>query len=81
MNDYIATVIGMVRDDVDFSTLLSADLTYVGRSGIVAAAPAANNNNHFEQLETNNVRAGCAIVDPRHPVFRDGGRHDVARRG
>jgi hypothetical protein len=55
LNDYVATVIGMVRDDVDFSTLLSADLTYVGRSGIVAAAPAANNNNHFEQLEANNV--------------------------
>jgi hypothetical protein len=55
LNDYIATVIGMVRDDVDFSTLLSADLAYVGRSGIVAAAPAANNNNHFEQLEANNV--------------------------
>jgi len=58
LNDYIATVIGMVRDDVDFSTLLSADLTYVGRGGIVAAAPAANNNNHFEQLEANNVDLG-----------------------
>jgi hypothetical protein len=55
LNDYIATVIGMVRDNVDFSTLLSADLAYVGRSGIVAAAPAANNNDHFEQLEANNV--------------------------
>jgi len=55
LNDYVATVIGMVRDDVDFSTLLSADLAYVGRSGIVGAAPAANNNNHFEQLEANNV--------------------------
>ena len=58
LNDYIATVIGMVRDNVDFSTLLSADLTYVGRSGIVAAAPAANNNNHFEQLEADNVDLG-----------------------
>jgi hypothetical protein len=58
LNDYIATVIGMVRDDVDFSTLLSADLAYVGRGGIVAAAPAANNNNHFEQLEANNVDLG-----------------------
>ena len=28
LNDYTATVIGMVRDDVDFSTALSADLTY-----------------------------------------------------
>jgi hypothetical protein len=58
LNDYVATVIGMIRDDVDFSTLLSADLIYVGRSGIVAAAPAANNNNHFEQLEANNVNLG-----------------------
>jgi hypothetical protein len=55
LNDYIATVIGMVRDDVDFSTVLSADLTYTGRAGIVAAAPAANNNNHYAQLEANNV--------------------------
>jgi hypothetical protein len=55
LNDYIATVIGMVRDDVDFSTLLSADLAYVGRAGIVAAAPAANNNNHYAQLEANNI--------------------------
>jgi hypothetical protein len=55
LNDYIATVIGMVRDDVDFSTLLSANRTYVGRSGIVTAAPAANNNSHYEQLEANNV--------------------------
>jgi hypothetical protein len=58
LNDYIATVIGMVRDDVGFSTLLSADLTYVGRSGVVSAAPAANNNTHFEQLEANNVDLG-----------------------
>ncbi len=27
LNDYMATVIGMVRDDVPFNTLLSADLT------------------------------------------------------
>jgi hypothetical protein len=45
----------MIRDNVDFSTLLSADLTYVGRSGIVAAAPAGNNNNHYAQLEANNI--------------------------
>ena len=55
LNDYIATVIGMVRDNVDFSTALSADLTYVGRSGIVATAPAAGSNNHYAQLEANNV--------------------------
>jgi hypothetical protein len=29
LNDYTATVVGMVRDDVPFNTLLSADLVYI----------------------------------------------------
>ncbi|MDJ0793236.1 MAG: hypothetical protein QNI98_03245 [Woeseiaceae bacterium] len=54
LNDYVATVIGMIRDDVGFNTLLSDDITYVGRAGTVGTAPAANNNNHYEQLEAGN---------------------------
>ena len=30
LNDYVATVVGMIRDDVPFNTLLSADIIYVG---------------------------------------------------
>jgi hypothetical protein len=55
LNDYIATVIGMIRDDVPFNTLLSADLTYVGRNGVVPSAPSAANNDHYAQLEANNI--------------------------
>jgi len=55
LNDYIATVIGMIRDDRPFNTLLSDDITYVGRNGIVPAAPSASNNDHYEQLEANNI--------------------------
>ena len=33
LNDYTATVIGMVRDDVPFNTLLSANIVYVGSGG------------------------------------------------
>jgi hypothetical protein len=55
LNDYIATVIGMIRDDVPFNTLLSANLTYVGNSGVVASAPSATNNDHFAQLEADNI--------------------------
>ena len=33
LNDYIATVVGMIRDDVPFNTLLSADLVYVSNAG------------------------------------------------
>jgi hypothetical protein len=54
LNDYTATVIGMVRDDVDFSTLLSADLLYVANT---AGAPAysSSNNDHYQYLDDNNV--------------------------
>ena len=55
LNDYIATVIGMVRDDIPFNELLSRDITYVGRAGVVTAAPAAGNNDHYAQLESNNI--------------------------
>jgi hypothetical protein len=55
LNDYIATVIGMVRDRADFSTLLSADRTYVGRNGVVSTGPSAANNQHYIELEATNV--------------------------
>jgi hypothetical protein len=62
LNDYVATVIGMVRDDVPFNTLLSADLTYVGSNGVVPSAPSAANNDHFAQLELNNVNLRDELV-------------------
>ncbi len=55
LNDYIATVIGLIRDDEPFNELLSRDITYVGRAGVVPATPAANNNDHYAQLEANNI--------------------------
>ena len=59
LNDYVATVIGMVRDDVPFNTLLSADLTYVGSGG---PAPSPANNDHYAQLEANNVNLRDDLV-------------------
>ncbi len=52
LNDYTATVIGMVRDDVSFDTVLSADLLYVGGTGLPAYSPASNAL--YEQMERNN---------------------------
>jgi len=54
LNDYVATVIGMVRDDVDFSTLLSADLLYVAKPGTsgVSASYSPANNDMYDQLES-----------------------------
>jgi hypothetical protein len=54
LNDYTATIIGMVRDNVPFNTVLSADIVYVGNvSGAPAYSPA--NNNHYQYLDTNNA--------------------------
>jgi hypothetical protein len=52
-NDYAATVIGMVRDDVPFNTALSADILYVV-NGVSPAASIANNN-HYATAEANGV--------------------------
>ncbi|HEV7606976.1 MAG TPA: hypothetical protein VGO61_06550 [Steroidobacteraceae bacterium] len=53
LNDYVATFIGMVRDDADFSTALSADLTYT----VLGVTPAASgaNNDHYIAAENNAV--------------------------
>jgi hypothetical protein len=54
LNDYTATVIGMVRDDVDFSTVLSADLLYTSSAqGAPAYSPA--NNDHYQYLDDHDV--------------------------
>jgi hypothetical protein len=55
LNDFSATVIGMVRDDVDFSTVLSADLTYRAATGVVTNGYSQRNNNHYEQIESGYV--------------------------
>ncbi|MFT6270359.1 MAG: hypothetical protein ACJAVV_003193 [Alphaproteobacteria bacterium] len=51
LNDYTATVIGMVRDDVDFRQILSGDILYVANSSANVASYSVSNNNHYEQLE------------------------------
>ena len=59
LNDYTATVVGMVRDDVPFNTLLSADLVYIAGSsatstyGLPAYSPA--NNDLYQAMDDNNV--------------------------
>jgi hypothetical protein len=56
-NDYAATVIGMVRDDVDFHTALSADILYIIDPTKVAGlpAPSTGDNNHYATAEANGV--------------------------
>jgi hypothetical protein len=62
LNDYTATVVGMVRDDVPFNTLLSADLVYIAdaAAGVPAYSPA--NNDMYVAMDTNNVDLKAHLV-------------------
>ena len=62
MNDYTATVIGMVRDDLPFNELLSADILYVGNSGLGLPAVSATSNTHYEQLEASGLDLRTALT-------------------
>ena len=61
LNDYTATVIGMVRDDVPFNTLLSADILYTG-SGAGIPAYSAANNDHYAALEDSGADLQSVLV-------------------
>jgi len=55
LNDYIALVIGLVRDNYPFTDILTSDRLYVG-SGI-SPLPSVSSNQHYDQLEQ-------AMLDP-----------------
>ncbi len=61
LNDYTATVVGMIRDDVPFNTLLSANVIYVSNDNSLPPY-ANNNNNHYEELENRGVDMMATLV-------------------
>ena len=58
LNDYTATVIGIIRDDVDYREVLSGDILYVGGAGLPAYSPS--NNTLYQQMEDQDVNLGDA---------------------
>jgi hypothetical protein len=66
LNDYTATVVGMVRDNVPFNQLLSADMIYIANAGatstysLPAYSPA--NNNLYQAMDDNNVDLFTALT-------------------
>lgn len=55
LNDYTATVIGMIRDDADFREVLSGDILYVGDPALGLPAYSSSNNDHYAAMENNVV--------------------------
>jgi hypothetical protein len=53
LNDYVATFIGMVHEDVPFNLALSEDITYVVEGVTPAASPS--NNDHYANAEAQHV--------------------------
>jgi len=62
LNDYTATVVGMVRDDVPFNTLLSADLVYVADAASGAPVYSPTNNDMYQSMDDNNVDLKAHLV-------------------
>ncbi|MGQ0835809.1 MAG: hypothetical protein ACT4O5_12985 [Gammaproteobacteria bacterium] len=61
LNDYTATVIGMVRDDVPFNTALSDDILYTSNAPGLPAYSQVNND-HYEQAEVRGVDLDATLV-------------------
>lgn len=65
LNDYSATVVGMVRDSYDFSQLLSANIIYVGNPALLSSGNQnwqATSNAHYEELEAADADLGDPTV-------------------
>jgi len=50
LNDYTATVVGMIRDDIDFREVLSGDILYTA-NGTATPDYSHTSNAHYEALE------------------------------
>ncbi len=62
LNDYVATVIGMVRDDVAFDRVLYDDILYVGKNGLGVPAYSPASNDHYAALESQGVNLKDDLV-------------------
>jgi hypothetical protein len=51
LNDYTATVIGLVRDDADFRTVLYGNVLYEADASLGLTPYSVQNNRHYEELE------------------------------
>lgn len=51
LNDYIATVIGIVRDDKDYRGVLFENILYTANDDLGVESYSNSSNNHYEQLE------------------------------
>lgn len=61
LNDYVATIIGLVRDGADFRTALYDDVIYTSNAPGLPAYSNANNS-HYEAIESQGVSLKDTLV-------------------
>jgi hypothetical protein len=72
LNDYTATVIGMIRDDVPFNTLLSADLVYTGQPSLTIPSYSISDNAHYAALESQGIDLEANLVPMSQSALSNG---------
>ncbi len=71
LNDYTATVIGMIRDDVPFTEVLSGDILYVADSSLGLPAYSMTDNRLYEELESRAINLQSALVRTTQSAVTD----------
>ncbi|MEO0579254.1 MAG: hypothetical protein AAFZ58_11240 [Pseudomonadota bacterium] len=71
LNDYTATVIGMIRDDVPFNGLLSEDILYTGSGNLGLPPYSMTSNDHYAQMEAQNIDLQSALVRTTQSALTD----------
>lgn len=62
LNDYTATVVGIIRDELDFRQILSGDIIYVGDGNLGLPGYSNSNNAHYEALENQRLSLRTSLV-------------------
>ncbi|MGH0033527.1 MAG: hypothetical protein ACQGVK_00725 [Myxococcota bacterium] len=62
LNDYSATVIGIIRDDRPFTDVLTANLVYVAGPGVVSSNYSQTDNDMYEELQSQRLNLGDPAV-------------------
>lgn len=62
LNDYSATIVGIVRDDIDFRQILQGDITYIGKDELNIPAYSTTNNDHYQALENNFTNLADGLI-------------------
>lgn len=71
LNDYTATVIGMVRDEVPFNQVLSADIVYVADTSLGLPGYSMTDNRLYEELESRALPLQDALVRTTQSAVTD----------